>query len=330
MRSILAPLTAVVALACEGPLPPENPKTQVDERAEPIAVLEAPPLESAPAPAPPASDTLVYANVGLATPESVLYDAEADVYLVSNIQGSPDGKDNAAFISKLSPDGSVLDLHWIAAGKNGVSLDAPKGSALVAGKLWVSDIDQVRRFDVASGQLEKSLPIPGATFLNDVAAGPDGTLYVTDSGVKVGEGGFEPTKTDAVYAIRGDQVVAVAKGTALGRPNGVLVQGSNLLIATLGANFLHELGPDGKVLRSVATPKGGLDGLLQLGQDDFLVTSWEGSAVYRGGFTSPFAAVVSDQPSPADIGFDTKRSRILIPVFLHDEVRAVPLPASTP
>jgi hypothetical protein len=202
MLRVISLLTLASLCACEGPLPPESPKTQVDERAEVIPVIAGQP-EQGPAQSGAAapSAALVFANIGLQTPESVLYDSKSDLYLVSNIKGSPDGKDNDAFISQLSPDGSVKDLHWIAAGKNGVSLDAPKGSALVGGKLWVSDIDQLRRFDVASGALEKSIPIPGTTFLNDVVSAPDGTLYVTDSGLKVGADGFEPTGTDAIYKV---------------------------------------------------------------------------------------------------------------------------------
>jgi hypothetical protein len=322
-------LLALILLACEGPLPPETPKTTVDERAEVIPVIDAQAQPSATATVAVPPPALVFAGVGLKTPESVLYDAEADRYLVSNIQGAPDGKDNQGFISRLSPDGRVDELHWIAAGKNGVTLNAPKGSALVDGKLWVTDIDEVRRFDMATGKLEKSVVIAGATFLNDVAAAADGTVFVTDSGVKVGKDGFEPTGTDAVYEIKQDKVRTIAKGTELGRPNGVVLLGKHLLFATMGGNQLHELDLAGKVLRSAPTPKGGLDGLVRLADDDFLVSSWDGSAVYRGGFSTTLSAVLVGERSPADIGFDSKRNRILIPVFLHDEVRVVDLPAAT-
>jgi hypothetical protein len=61
-----------------------------------------------------ASDQMIrVADVGLSTPESVLHDAVADVYLVSNINGSPLGKDGNGFISRLAPDGSLLELKWI-------------------------------------------------------------------------------------------------------------------------------------------------------------------------------------------------------------------------
>src|SRR3972149_4477688 len=44
-------------------------------------------------------------GVGFQTPESVLYDAAEDVYLVSNINGSPTAADGYGFISRIGPEG---------------------------------------------------------------------------------------------------------------------------------------------------------------------------------------------------------------------------------
>src|SRR5215510_458933 len=62
---------------------------------------------------------------GLSAPASVLYDADADRYLVSNVNGKALDKDDNGFISVLSPDGRVISPKWIAGGVNGVRLDAP-------------------------------------------------------------------------------------------------------------------------------------------------------------------------------------------------------------
>jgi hypothetical protein len=63
---------------------------------------------AAPVPAAaPASVALLTISEGLAIPESVLYDAAADVYLVSNINGSPLEKDNNGYISIFTPDGKA-------------------------------------------------------------------------------------------------------------------------------------------------------------------------------------------------------------------------------
>ncbi|MGH7718701.1 MAG: hypothetical protein ACREON_07655, partial [Gemmatimonadaceae bacterium] len=83
---------------------------------------------------------------GFSTPESVLYDAEADAYFVSNINGSPGERDNNGFISRVRADGTVDSMRFIAGGRGGVTLNAPKGMALVGDTLWVTDIDAVRAF----------------------------------------------------------------------------------------------------------------------------------------------------------------------------------------
>ena len=52
-------------------------------------------------------------GIGLSTPESVEYYAADDIYLVTNINGSPFEKDDNGFISKVSPTGEMIDLKWI-------------------------------------------------------------------------------------------------------------------------------------------------------------------------------------------------------------------------
>ena len=64
----------------------------------------------------------------MSTPESALHDPEADVYLVSNINGGPGDRDDNGFISRVSPDGQVLDLKWIDGADPGVTLHAPRAA----------------------------------------------------------------------------------------------------------------------------------------------------------------------------------------------------------
>ncbi len=226
--ALAAVLPAIVS--CGGETPPSASPTQPAASASAApsasageaptasasaAASAAPPAEP-PKPTPPAP---VAKYTGLATPESVLYDADNDRYLVSNINGKPTDKDNNGFISVLSPDGQVTTLKWIEGGKNKVKLDGPKGLALAKGVLYVSDISVVRLFDAKTGAPKGEVAIPGATFLNDLAAGPDGKIYVSDSGMKPGAGGdFEGTGTDAVYAIDKGKAKAIAKGKDLERP----------------------------------------------------------------------------------------------------------------
>jgi sugar lactone lactonase YvrE len=259
------------------------------------------------------------------TPESTLYDADNDRYLVSNINGSPFEKDNNGFISVLSPDGQVTTLKWIEGGKGKVKLDAPKGLALAKGVLYAADITVVRTFDAKTGAPKGDIPIPGSTFLNDVASSPDGKVYVSDSGMKAGVGGaMDPTGTDAIYVIEKGKVKALAKGTELGRPNGVLWTDKGLVVVTFGTNEVYRLDEKGAKQDVTKMPAGGLDGVVAVG-DSLLVTSWQASAIYRGKLGGTFDIALPDQKSPADIGYDTKRGRVIVPHLMQNTVEVYEL-----
>jgi hypothetical protein len=316
--------------ACGGetppPAPPPAPPPPVS--AAPVAAASSAPAASASAapaePPKPASPTPAVKYTGFATPESVYYDADADRYLVSNINGKPGEADNNGFISILAPDGVVTTLKWIEGGKGKVKLDAPKGMAVAKGVLYVADIAAVRMFDVKSGAAKGEVKIDGAAFLNDVAAGADGKIYVSDTGMKAGEKGFEPTGTDAVYVIEKGKAKPLAKTKELGGPNGVLSTDKGVVVVTFGSGEVYRLDDKGAKQDASKPPKGALDGVVPLG-DSLLVSSWEGSAIYKGKLGGSFEVVLTDQNSPADIGYDTKRGRVLVPHFLDSTVEAYDL-----
>lgn len=263
---------------------------------------------------------------GIATPESVLYDEANDRYLVSNINGKPDAADNNGYITEISPDGKVTKPKFIAGGEGKVKLDAPKGSAIAGGVFYVTDITQLRKFDAKTGAPKGDIPIPGTTFLNDVAIAPDGRIFVSDSGVKVGAQGMEPTGTDAVYVIDKGKVKQLAKGKELGWPNGMVLWEKGVLVNTLGADKLYRLDEKGAQLDVQQLAEGTLDGLINLG-DSLLVSSWKGGAVYRGKFGGKFEPVLTGfKDGPADIGFDSKRKRVLVPRFNGNAIEVYDLP----
>jgi sugar lactone lactonase YvrE len=256
---------------------------------------------------------------GLSTPESVLYDDTADRYLVSNINGGPSDADGNGFISVLSPDGQVTNAKWIAGGTNKAKLDAPKGMAISQGVLYVADITTVRKFDAKTGAPKGDVAIAGSTFLNDVSAGADGKIYVTDSGIKATANGMEPTGTDAVYVIDKGKVRPLVKSKELGGPNGVLATDKGPLVVSFGGEVCRI--DNGKRAEVTKLPEGGLDGIVAVG-DTLYISSWKGSTVYRGKLGGTFEVALPNLKGPADIGFDKKRNRVLVPRFTEDAVEA--------
>lgn len=334
VRVSFVALCALVA-ACEKPAPPPEvaqpgpPPSVAPVQVETSpAASAAPPASAAPAlqeatkppPAPVPAPVLTYKGA-FATPESVLYDAAGDRYLVSNINGKPDGVDGNGYISELLPDGTIKTPKWIAGGEKGVKLDAPKGSAIVRGELWVADISVVRKFDLKTGAAKGEIALPGATFANDVLLAPDGRVFVSDTSAKVGEKGFEFSGGDQVLVIdKAGKVKALAKSKDLNGPNGLVMGPKGLLVNALNSNEVFLLSNEGKKEDVQKLPNGGLDGMALVG-DTLWVSSWGASAVYKGKLGGPYAAVIENVKGPADFGVDSKRNRLLLPRFLDDEVQ---------
>jgi sugar lactone lactonase YvrE len=302
--------------------------------AEATAISVAQPKVEAPAMHVP---TVVFRGIGLATPESVAYDAADDQYLATNVNGRPLDHDGNGFISQLSPDGTVKSLKWIEGGKNGVTLDAPKGIAIVGDVVWVADIDTVRTFDRRTGAPKGDIAIKGVTFLNDIAAATNGVVYVSDSGLKQGKNGFDATGTDAIYAIdpQMKRIMTIAKGKDLHRPSGIAIApDGQVWVNTFGDSEIFWIDQKGDRKDVTRLPKGQLDGFSFLPAGDMVVTSWEANAVYRGTPRDGFRPIITNVASPADVGFDAKRNRLLVPLFSQDEIQAwdivVPIRTSAP
>jgi len=331
-QSILSLGLLVVTLGCAGSTPPPEPAPAPTPASVPPAAIEvskspepAKPATPPAEPVKPAAATPIFrVTEGIATPESVLYDEVNDRYLVSNINGKPDGVDNNGYISELSPDGKVLKEKFIAGGVGKTKLDAPKGSGINGGVLYVSDISVVRMFDLKTGTPKGEIAVPGATFLNDIAVSKDGRVFVSDSGIKAGAGGFEPTGSDAVYVIEKGKLKTVAKGKDLGGPNGLLVVDNGVLVNTFNADEVYRLNEKGEKQDVTKVTTGGLDGMAQVG-DSLLVSSWKGSAIYRGRLGGKFEVAFSALGGAADFGVDTKRKRLLVPRFLDNAIEVYDL-----
>lgn len=272
---------------------------------------------------PPPSDSLTVAD-SFRTPESVLYDAAGDVYLVANINGNPADKDDNGFISRVNPDGRVDQLKFIDGAGDSVTLNAPKGMGIRGDTLFVADIDEVRMFDRTTGSVLGSRPVRGATFLNDLTVGPDGTVYVTDSGLRED---FTPSGSDALIRFdAGGRPVRMIRGDALGRPNGIVADSSGVFVVSYGSGEAYHITPSGERHALPKPAVGELDGLVRAADGALLASSWEDSSIVRlaaGG--SAWTKLMGGLPTPADIGLDTRRNRLLIPSFQNNRVEIRPL-----
>lgn len=257
---------------------------------------------------------------GFTAPEAVRYDPDQDVYFVSNWgRGSTSAKDNNGFISRMSPEGVIDSLRFIAGGARGATLHSPRGMTIVGDTLWVVDVDAVRGFNRRTGAPLATVDFSRFKlgFLNDITASPD-ALYVTDTG------------TDHIYRIARGAITVALHDSALGGPNGITwdrgrnhfvvvpyMRGSAISSWTAGNAALTQIGRSGGAK---------FDGVEILSGDRVLVASQGDSSIhlFADGTGRP---IIKTGGAPADIAVDTKRQRVAIPFVARNLVEIWDLPS---
>jgi sugar lactone lactonase YvrE len=258
---------------------------------------------------------------GFQDPESVRYDPEQDVFFVSNMTGNGSDKDGNGYITRVaaaSPYGASL---FAVGGKGGVTLNAPKGMTIHGDTLWVCDIDALRGFERHSGQPLATIDFAPqrAVMLNDVAVGPDGRLRVTDTGIEMKLVGNVHTGPDRIFEVGpGGAITEVANSLELRQPNGVWWDstGGRWIVVSFDpfegeVAAMPRTGATRQILHR--SPSGHFDGLAVMPGGAILYTSWADSSVHvlRG---ADDRQLVREVPEAADIGIDTRRWRLAIPL----------------
>ena len=272
------------------------------------------PDDDAPPTAAMPLDTLGAATTitGFSGPEAVRHDPGQGVWFVANFgAGSGDPRDGDGFISRVR-DGAIDSLRFMT-GTADAPLHMPRGMYIEGDTLWVADVDGVHGFDRRSGAhlafLDFTAHEPG--FLNDVAAGPDGVLYVTDTG------------RSRVYRVEGAGGRPEIVADSLPDPvNGITWdagRGAFLLAPWGDGTVIRSLAPGGVVDSAFHVPAGRFDGIEVLGDGVVLAATQTDSSLWlvEGGVPR---RVVRTRGRPADIGFDRDGGLVAVPYIALDRV----------
>ncbi len=278
-------------------------------------------------PAPTAAIALTVDS--LEAPEAARFDPELEVYFVANIKGNPLGKDGNGYISRLTRDGKVDSLKFIAGGRGGATLNAPKGMAIKGDTLWVADIDAARAFDKRSGKPITSVSLTGrARFLNDAVVGPDGAIYMTDTGVADdGKGGMAHPGPGQVFRIENRKATVALTFADKPGPNGITWDsaGSRFVIVPFGAKSIFQWMPGDTAVTVIRDGPGMMDGVEPLGDGRLLITSWNDSSLFVLE-ADHITKLLGGLPGPADIGLDRERGRVAVPSLTDNRLEFVDLP----
>ena len=264
----------------------------------------------------------------LEAPEASRFDPELGVYFVANIKGSPLAKDGDGYISRLTRDGKVDSLKFIAGGRGGVTLNAPKGMAIKGDTLWVADIDVARAFHKRTGKPIASVSLTGrAKFLNDAIVGPDGAVYMTDTGVADdGKGGMGHPGPDRVFRIENRKATVALEFPDKPGPNGIAWDSasSKFLILSFQGKPIYQWAPGDSAATVLVEGPGMMDGIEPLGDGRFVVSTWTDSSLFvlEG---DRITKLVGGLPAAADLGFDRERGRIAVPLLTENRLEFVDL-----
>ncbi|MGJ8560521.1 MAG: ATP/GTP-binding protein [Litorimonas sp.] len=221
------------------------------------------PVIEAPTPAQPLSLTELWVLDGFDAPESVVKAGDGTMLYVSNVGGEGTTKDNNGVISKIGIDGTMIDRNWVA-GTDAMPLNGPKGMALIGDTLVVADIDHVVMMDVSSGEITSRTPIADAVFLNDAAAGPNGTTLISDSG------------TGRIHIIENGVASLWLEDARLDGINGLQMEGNRLLVTTMSAGELLSVDLATKAITGLATGMDNADGIGLRADGSYIISSWPG------------------------------------------------------
>ncbi|MCV9385278.1 hypothetical protein [Reichenbachiella ulvae] len=212
--------------------------------------------------------TLVYD-----APDQVVWHAASQTWFVSSLGGGISlEKDGYGWISRLDREGQVIAPYWI--GKD-EGMHAPSGMTLTENYLFVCDRDGVYQVDIEKSQIHAFFEIPDGEFVNDVAMGPDGELYVSDF------------FANRIYRIQPEskKVEVWLETDNLLSPDGLMIDQDQLIVACWGRlsepgtfetsklGDLLSIDLKSKKIRTLAQDVGNLEGITKIG-NDFYITDW--------------------------------------------------------
>lgn len=255
---------------------------------------------------------------GIETPESVYVDTQSGFIFSSQIVGAPNERDGNGRIVKLRGDGTVESNTWVT------GLNAPKGLRSHGGTLWTTDIDEVVAIDIVTGEIRSRVDIDGAQFLNDVAIAPNGTVYVSDM------------MANRIHAIDSGVPSVFAEGEQLEWPNGLLVDGDQLIVGGWGrpaADFSTEVPgrlyaldlETAQKTPITAEPFANIDGVESDRRGGYIITDWFAGKVFQISGSGEVRELRQLAQGTADHAFVAGQDLLIIPHMLENRLEAYDL-----
>ncbi|GAB2208120.1 ATP/GTP-binding protein [Roseibium sp. ROS1] len=262
----------------------------------------------------PSSAGSLWSTDGFDMPESVAFDAAGNRLIVSVMEGAPNAADGNGHLALLSTDGKIIDAKWAT------GMDAPKGLALMNGKVFAADLTSLRVVDAQTGKLLQTLPAEGSVFLNDVTTSGD-EIFVSDM------------MTNTIWRYADGTFEKWLESPELNHPNGLYWDNGRLLVGAWGKGLKNDftteapgsllaIDPASKAISVVARDIGNIDGIARL-NGKLVLNDWINGKVFEIGSDGTPNEIMSEPAGLADIS--THDDVLYLPHMLEGRIEAVRL-----
>lgn len=247
----------------------------------------------------------------LDAPENAYWDKTSKTWFISNLGGEKVTieKDGYGWITRLNEKREVISNRWVE------GLDAPTGMASYKDMLYVADRGVLVEIDIKKEKIIRKINLPGAQFVNDVAASSNGDIYISD------------TFTDRIYRLsKKGKLEVFIENSKLEYPNGLWVDGEHLIVATWGKmtnRDTFETSRKGTLLKinlktkEISTvgkgvPIANFDGVVKY-RNFYYATDWTGGRLLQISEEGDVKEIITGFDQFSDLGIDVEKGIILIP-----------------
>ncbi|MBU2582093.1 MAG: hypothetical protein KJ622_10280 [Alphaproteobacteria bacterium] len=249
-------------------------------------------------------------------PECVFFDPNEGVLYVTHGNNDAMKKDGDGYVSKHSLDGKVIAEKWAT------GLDAPKGMDIANGHMFVGDVDTLVEIDLKDGSIVAKHAAPDAKLLNDVAADSGGAVYVSD------------TMGNQIFRLSGGKIESWLKTDEIAGPNGLLVEGGNLIVNSWGVlsgngwetsvkGSVYSVSLADKAIKPLSgKPVGNLDAMQPLGDGAFLLGDFWVGKILKFAADGSVSEVAALEQGTADFDYDPATKTVFVPNMMKGSVTA--------
>ncbi|WP_422092059.1 antibiotic biosynthesis monooxygenase [Tenacibaculum ovolyticum] len=243
-------------------------------------------------------------------PESILAIPNHDFIYVSVINTYQ----KEGYISRYTKDGKLDTKEWV----KGISV--PTGMSFLDGKIYVVDQSQVHVIDMTAAKIIKTIPSEAKT-LNDINVGADGVGYISD------------LTTGRIFRLKDDKIELWLHSDKFPVPNGVLIDGDNLIVGSIGDEVSQSLKPEqyGSLFKVNLSDKsvnvikssermGVIDGVVKFKKGVIVSDPMNGKIYYVDNYKKEL--IYDAAGSNADLGIDHKNQVLYVPSLFHNKLGA--------